>query len=98
GLLADGLWRGERSYGDQEDSYRGDDRDEHVHVRRQMQEAVPQAEGDAVEAEVRGGVVAQELGVAEDESGAMVVVGVPGHERRDGEEHRSQPAQGLAPA
>ncbi len=47
-----------------------DDRDEHVHVRREVEEAMPEAEGDAVGVEVGGGVVAEELGVAEDEAGA----------------------------
>ena len=55
-----------------------DDRDEHVHVRRQMEEAMPETEGDAVGVEVGGGVVAEEFGVAEDEAGVVAVVGVPG--------------------
>ena len=38
--------------------------------------------------EVGGGVVAEELGIAEDEAGAVVVVGVPGGERQDGDEER----------
>ena len=33
--------------------------------------------------EVGGGVVAEELGVAEDEAGAVIVEGVPGEERKD---------------
>ena len=44
-----------------------------------------EAERDAVRVEVGGGVVAEELGVAEDEAGAVMVVGVPGEERKDGE-------------
>ena len=45
---------------------------------------MPEAEGDAVRVEVGGGVVAEELGVAEDEAGVVAVVGVPGDEREDG--------------
>ncbi len=50
----------------------------------EMEEAMPETEDDAVGVEVGGGVVAEELGVAEDEAGVVVVVGVPGGEREDG--------------
>ena len=49
-----------------------------------MEEAVPEAECDAMGVEVRGGVVAEVLGVAEDEAGLVAVVGVPGDEWEDG--------------
>ena len=52
-----------------------------------------EAEHDAVGVEVGGGVVAEELGVAEDEAGAVVVVGVPGDEGKDGEEERGDPGE-----
>jgi len=35
------------------------------------------------------------LGVAEDEAGAVVVIGVPGYERCDGEEKRGEPVLAL---
>ena len=79
--------------GDEEDGDGADDRHEHVHVRRQVQEAMPEAEGDAVGVEVGGGVVAEELGVAEDEAGAVIVIGVPGGEREDRREQSEEPVQ-----
>ena len=65
--------------------------DEHVHVRREVEEAMPEAEEDAVGAEVGGGVVAEVLGVAEDVAGAGVVVGVPDDERQDGDDEGDGP-------
>ncbi len=38
---------------------------------------MPEREGDTVGVEVCGGVVAEELRVAEDEAGLVVVIGVP---------------------
>ncbi len=54
---------------------------------------MPETEGDAVGVEVRGGVVAEELGVAEDEAGLVIVVGVPGGQWEDGREESEQPFQ-----
>ncbi len=54
---------------------------------------MPETEGDAVGVEVRGCVVAEELGVAEDEAGLVVVIGVPGDEREDWREEGDEPVQ-----
>jgi hypothetical protein len=48
-----------------------------------MEEAMPETEGDAVGVKVRGCVVTEELGVAEDEAGLVIVIGVPGGQRED---------------
>ena len=46
---------------------------------------MPETECDAIRIEVCGGVVAKELGVAEDEAGSVVVVRIPRDERKNGE-------------
>ena len=80
--LCDGWWRGGRDL-NEEDRYRADDRDEHVHVGGQMEETMPETESDAVGVEICGGVVAKELGVAEDEAGLVIVIGVPRYQGED---------------
>ena len=52
---------------------------------------MPETEADAVGTEVCGGVVAEELGVTEDEAGASVVIGVPDDERQDGDDEGDDP-------
>ena len=79
--------------GDEHRSDRADDRDEHVHVGRQMEEAMPETEGDAVGVEVCGGVVAEELGIAEDEAGLVIVIGVPRCQWEDRSEERERASQ-----
>ncbi len=59
----------------------------------EVEETMPEAEEDSVGAEVGGGVVAEEFGVAEDEAGAGVVEGVPGYEGKDGDEERDGPGE-----
>ena len=63
-----------------------------VHVHRQVQQTVVEAKRDALRVQVRGGVVAQVLRVAEDKAGAMEVVRVPGRERQDGGKQRAEPS------
>ena len=57
-----------------------------------MQQTVVEAKRDALRVQVRGGVVAQVLRVAEDKAGAMEVVRVPGRERQDGGKQRGEPS------
>ena len=77
--LRRGRGEGNEGYGDG-----ADDGDEHIHVGRQMEEAMPETQGDTVGVEVGGGVVAEVFGIAEDEAGLVAVVGVPGDEGEDG--------------
>ena len=60
--------------------------DEQVHVHGEVQGAMPQAERHARGIEVGGCVVAEELGIAEDEAGAVKVIRVPGDEGKNGGE------------
>ena len=62
------------------------DGDKHVHVGEEMEEAMPEAEEDAIGVEICGGVVAEELWIAEDEACAVIVVRIPSTERKDREE------------
>ena len=71
---------------------------EHVHVQGEVQQAVVEAEHDAVRVEVGGGVVAEEFGIAEDEAGAMVVIGIPGGEGQRRGEQCGDPAEMRAAA
>ena len=58
------------------------DRHKEVHVRGEMQDAIAEGGRDAQGLEIGLGVVAQELGIAEEEAGLGVVVGVPGGQRQ----------------
>jgi hypothetical protein len=51
-----------------------------------MQEAMPKAEQDAVGVEICGRVIAKELGIAEDEACAVIVIRIPKAEWKDGDE------------
>ena len=62
-----------------------------------MQEAVPQAEGDAMSIEVGGSVVAEEFGIAEDEASAMAVIGVPSYQGEDGSQKCGDPVSVRSP-
>src|SRR5215469_7957937 len=57
---------------------------------------MPEGERDAVRVEVGGGVVAEELRIAEGETGAVTVVGVPGGEGDDRREERDDPERVVA--
>ena len=50
---------------------------------RKVKQAMPEAESDAVGVEVCRCVVAEEFRVAKDETGLVVVIGVPSGERQD---------------
>ena len=52
-------------------------RHKEIHVRGEVQDAMPEGGEDAQRRERRLGVMAQELGIAEEEAGFGVVVGVP---------------------
>ena len=71
-----------RQAGSEEGGEGADRRDPEIHVDGEVDEAVVEAEEDAKRGEVGGGVVAEELGIAEDEAGLVAVVGVPGNERQ----------------
>jgi hypothetical protein len=70
---------------------RADHRNVEVHVQGEVYDAMPEAEQDARGGEVGGGVVAEELGIAEEEAGCVKMVGVPERERDDGEEEDRNP-------
>ena len=80
------------SDGDEENGNGTDDGHEHVHVRRQVEETMPETEGDAVDAQVCCGVVAEELGIAEDEASVVVVIPVPRYQAGGSARSRARPA------
>ena len=73
---------------DRKNSQRAGDRDPHIHVEEEVDEAVPETEEDARRREICGGVVAEELGVPEGEAGDVVMVGIPEDQGEDGEGER----------
>ena len=54
------------------------------------------AQHDAMEVHVGGCVVAQELWVAEDEAGAVIVEGIPGEQRQNTEAETCEPEEMCA--
>ena len=70
-----------------------DDGQPDVALPEEVDATVVEREEDVAYGEVGGGVVAQVGGVAEGESGDVVVVGEPGDERQHGEAEGGEPAQ-----
>ena len=70
-----------------------DDGQPDVALPEEVDATVVEREEDVAYGEVGGGVVAQVGGIAEGESGDVVVVREPGDERQHGEAERGEPAQ-----
>ena len=66
-------------------------------MHREVEYPVPETEGKSAWGQVCGCVVAEELGIAEDEAGAVEVVGVPGDERKDGSDQSDDEREVEAP-